>query len=225
MEYAVELKNICLNFKDRMILDKINFTAESGSITGIAGLSGAGKTSFIRIINGNIGNDANAKTEGEVLLFGIDTKNKENNDVTASVYQDPDTQIIFPNVTDEIVFGMENSCLKKKDMQKRLDDVSHRFGIEHLLDKNPNNLSGGEKQLVVLASVICVLPKILLLDECMSQMDKNHKAMVKDVLLELKGDGTAIIMVEHNNDNLEICDRILLIKNGGLHPINEGIAL
>lgn len=154
MSTAIEIKNLCLNYNDRIILQNVNCRIKTGSIIGITGLSGVGKTSLLRAINGNITNDANVKMSGEVLLFETKT-NDEQTSIIATVHQDPDTQIVFPDVLDEIVFGMENLCFTKDEMDNRLQEIINHLAIEHLLGRNPNNLSGGEKQLVVLASILC----------------------------------------------------------------------
>lgn len=224
MNNAIELKKLCLNYKDRTILQDVNWKIKKGSIVGIVGLSGAGKTSLMRIINGNIEHDANVAMSGEVLVFGNEADREQPSDI-ATVYQDPDFQIVFPNVLDEITFGMENLCFSKDKMDKRLKDITTQFAIEHLLDRNPNNLSGGEKQLVVLASILCIDSKILLLDECTSQVDDEGRKRVKKSLSDLRDKGITIILVEHNFDNLDIADEIYELKNANLqkHGVKEGI--
>lgn len=220
MKHAVELKNLCLNYNDRVILKDVNLDIETGSIVGITGLSGAGKTSLLRIINSNIKNDANVEMQGEALLF----EGKYNNDecIVATVYQDPDTQIVFPNVLDEITFGMENYGYTKNKMDENLSFFTQALGIEHMLNRNPNNLSGGEKQLVVLCAILCIQPKLLLLDECISQVDNQRRKRVKDLFVKLADLGATIIMVEHNADNLEIAQKIYELKDNHLILMNKG---
>jgi len=221
MDYAVELKNLSLNYNDRAILNNVNCAIKTGSIVGIVGLSGAGKTSLIRIINGNIKNDANVQLDGEVLVFGNRTDGYPTGTI-ATVYQDPDTQLVFPNVLDEITFGMENYCFTKDEMEENVHKFTNAVGISHLLGRNPNNLSGGEKQLVVLCSILCIKPKILLLDECTSQVDEDGRKIAKQTLLKLKNEGVAIVMVEHNFDNLDIADEIYELKDGNINKIENG---
>jgi len=219
---AIEIKNLCLYYNDRAILEDVNCAIEMGSIVGITGLSGAGKTSLIRAINGNIKNDANVKVNGDILLFGNCAENTPSRTV-ATVYQDPDTQIVFPNVLDEITFGMENYCFTRDEMDVNLKLITANLGIVHLLERNPNNLSGGEKQLVVLAAILCIQSKILLLDECISQVDEKGRRRVKQILLALKEQGITIVMIEHNYDNLEIVDEMYELKNTNLKLIRSGV--
>lgn len=225
MDCAIEIKDFSLKFNDRVIFDNINKVIKKGVITGVTGLSGVGKTTLMRAINGNINNDANVQIIGQVLLYNYDTKNTESiqkKRLIGTVYQDPDTQIVFPNVLDEITFGMENYCYSKEKMDRKLKWITDVLDIQHLLSRNSNKLSGGEKQLIVLASILCLEPKILLLDECISQVDEKGRERVKQVLAGLKDKDTTIIMVEHNNENLDIADEILVLENGKLNILGGG---
>ncbi len=83
---------------------------------------------------------------------------------------------------------------------------------------SPNNLSGGQKQLIALASVLSLNPEILIFDESMSQIDADGRIIVKEMMKKLKGEGKTIIMIEHEFENLDIADRVMLLKDGDLVP-------
>jgi energy-coupling factor transport system ATP-binding protein len=132
------------------------------------------------------------------------------------VYQDPDTQIIFSCVEDEMAFGPENLCISREDILKRIDHILELLDIQGLRYRNPNKLSGGEKQLVVLASILTLDVDIIILDEAMSQVDRQGKKRILKAIQRMKSAGKSIIMVEHTIENLSISDEILLLKEGKL---------
>ena len=216
---AVELKQVSFGYRNRKIFDAVNMVIEPGSTVGIVGLSGSGKTSLIRLINGALQREGRHGYEGEVLIKGQDTLKYDHlNRVIGTVYQDIDSQLIFNTAIDEIVFGMENYGYSKRVMTEKVDEMTETLGIEHLLYQNPNNMSGGEKQLVVLASLLCLEVEILILDEAMSGVDQGTREKVLSVLKTLKEKGVTIIMVEHDYSNLNNADVIYRIEGQKIEP-------
>ncbi len=187
-----------------------------GQITGIVGLSGCGKSTLLRLINGNLSMEKWPDVSGQILIEG---KNREtwNQDELiqkmGTVYQDPDCQILFSHVEDEWVFGMENYQLTAEVMEERMTAVCDLLQIHHLRYRNPNHLSGGEKQLVILASIYCLEAEILILDECMAQVDPDGRQLIGEALQKLRDAGKTLIMVEHEEKNLQIADRIYRVIN------------
>jgi len=135
------------------------------------------------------------------------------------VFQDPENQIIMDDVMQEIVFSMENLGYSNFEMRKRVAETVHAFGMEHLLKSKPSELSGGQKQMLNLLSVLLLKPKVLLLDEPTSQLDP---LAAKDLIIMLerlnKEMGIIIIMVEHRLEELfHIADRVLLLNDGEIN--------
>ncbi|WP_461204695.1 ABC transporter ATP-binding protein [Clostridium sp. DL1XJH146] len=226
--YPVKINNLKFKYKksENYILNDINLKVKKGEIIAITGLSGCGKTSFIYCINGIIPKRYSGDFEGEVLINGKNIGQLEIPEIATmigTVFQDPDTQIVFSNVDDEIAFSAENLCVEKNDILKRVDHITKLLNIEKLRGRNPNDLSGGEKQLVVIASVLSLGINILILDECMSQVDKAGKVLIKKAILKLKEEGKTIIMVEHEEENLDIVDKIYTLKKGVLHYVSGDI--
>ncbi|MDM8533730.1 ABC transporter ATP-binding protein [Clostridiaceae bacterium HSG29] len=205
--------------ENRIILKNIDVEFKRNEISVITGLSGCGKSTLFRIISKEIiSNDINLLT-GNIFINGENLNNIEKKEVftkLAIVRQDPDTQLIFPLVIDELAFGLENLNIKKDEILEKIDQISKELSIEHLLFQNPRFLSGGEKQIVVLASVLLLGANILLLDECMSQVDKKGRERIFQILKILKNEGKTIIMVEHNLKNLVIADKTFSLINGNL---------
>ncbi len=202
----IVLNRVAFSYKKlQPLLREINLVINRGEHIGIMGSSGSGKSTLLKIINGTIDIQ---RVQGEYhrpdeLTFG-------------SVYQNLDNQIIFPNVLDEIVFGMENLCYSKKQMDEKLIEVTQILDIEHLLAEETRHLSGGEKQLVIMASILCLDVDVLILDECMSQVDERGKALILKAIDALKIKATTVIMVDHEKAHLENMDRLYQVKDGQL---------
>lgn len=222
--YAVEVSDLEFRYKSSMtsVLKNVNLKVKPGEIVAVIGLSGSGKTSLMYALNGIIPKHISGDYSGTVNINGLSIENMGLSDiatVVGTVFQDPDTQIIFSDIQDEIAFGPENLCISKDVIFKRMDEIIKLLDIERLRGKNPKDLSGGEKQLVVLASVLSLGVQILILDECMSQIDQKGKYLIKKAIKQLKEDGKTIIMVEHEEDHLDIADSIYLLEDGNLTKV------
>jgi energy-coupling factor transport system ATP-binding protein len=217
----LEGKNLYFSYDEKKspMINGINITLEKGSVIGILGLSGSGKTTLIKILNGLIPKRIQGSFKGKVMLKGKNFKTMTLQEISqniGTVYQDPDTQIIFSCVEDEMAFGPENLCISREDILKRIDHILELLDIQGLRYRNPNKLSGGEKQLVVLASILTLDVDIIILDEAMSQVDRQGKKRILKAIQRMKSAGKSIIMVEHTIENLSISDEILLLKEGKL---------
>ena len=208
-----------LNFaygKNKDILKDVDLSVEKGQWIGICGSSGEGKTTLLRLINGSLCNDGYSYG-GSIKIFGHEANEfRKSNKAIATIYQNPDNQIVFTRVVDEIVFGMENLNYSKEKIDRRLNYIVEKLKIGHLCDRNPNHLSSGEKQLIVLAGVLCMDIDILLLDEAIAYVDTKRKINVLNCLNEFKEKGVAIIAVEHVMEHFKMTDKIYTLKNGKL---------
>lgn len=225
MIYPIETKNLYYKHKgkDIEILKGINFKLNKKEILGIVGLSGCGKSTLCYCLSGVIPHVHKGRFKGEVFINGEKTTNMKLSNISTNVgivFQDPDMQLFSPTVEDEIAFGPENLCLSKKEIAIRISYALDKVGMKKHRYSNPNNLSGGEKQLIALASVLSLNPEVIIFDETMAQIDENGKKRIKEVIKELKEEGKSVIMVEHDLENLDITDRILYLKDGRLKVFN-----
>jgi len=223
--YGIELNNVKFSYnKNRVILDDISLKVKQGEIIGIIGPSGEGKTTLLRLINGTFNRGDKYQLDGEIKLLDVEILDYGDQlyQKVGTIYQNPDNQIIFTNVIDEIVFGMENHQYSKDLMDEKLDEILGLLDIWHLVKRNPNNLSGGEKQLIVLASILCLDVDILLLDEAFAAVDAERENLIIDVIKKLaKEKNKTIIMVEHDMSHLTIADNVYKLLEGKLcHIIN-----
>lgn len=201
------------------ILTGINITVNQGEILAIVGLSGSGKSTLCYCISGIIPHIYQGELSGEVLLKGSSTRSLSLPRIATQlgiVFQNPETQLFFPIVEDEVAFGPENLCLAREEIGQRLAQVLELTGMERQRYSNPQHLSGGQKQLIALSSVLSLQPDILVFDEVMAQLDPAGKELIKNMILNLKEQGKTVIMIDHDCDNLVIADKVKILKQGRL---------
>lgn len=200
-----------------------NFSIEIGAkeIVGIIGPTGSGKSTICYLLNGLIPHHFKGEFSGKVIVDGLDVMKEtveSMSKIIGYMLQEPSFQISSPFVESEITFGMENFNFTKEEMDKQLTSIMDKLSISHLRDKSTSDLSEGEKQKVVLASILAMNPPILVLDEISSMIDSRSKNELIILLRELNEiDGKTIILIDHDLDFLsQIANRIILINNGSI---------
>ncbi|MDD3704895.1 MAG: ABC transporter ATP-binding protein [Clostridiaceae bacterium] len=221
MKNILEIKNLSFKYSEAapVILDSINMEIAEGSITAIAGLSGCGKSTLAFCMCGAIPKVISGIVSGNIMYKGEDINTKSLPTLAQKigiVFQDVDNQLFLPTVDAEIAFAPENLCLSYEEIEKIVQEVAAALGIENLKHKNPSLLSGGEKQLVAIASVLSLNPDVIILDEVLSELDKENKTLIINVIKGLQTSGKTIILIDHSIKNLMIADTILLMKAGRL---------
>ncbi|MDN4607987.1 ABC transporter ATP-binding protein [Sporosarcina highlanderae] len=221
---ALTVKNLKYKYPDssNLALNDISFTVKKGEFIGIAGMNTAGKTTLCYALCGLVPHFFKGAYGGEVLIGDMNVLSNEISDIAAKVglvFENPFSQMTGAKLTvyDEIAFGLENYGVSREDMHKRIQKTMQLLDIEHLRNKNPFSLSGGQMQRVALASVIAMQPDILILDEPTSQLDPEGAEEVFRVVERLAEGGMTIIMVEQKLEKLAAyADRILLLHEGKL---------
>ena len=201
------------------ILENISLEITNGEFVGIIGPTGCGKSTLCYMLNGLIPHSIKGYFSGSVTVAGKEVMKESVEDMTPYVgymLQEPSFQIATPNVISEIAFGMENLGVPQEDMKNRIEKVLNLLGISYLRERATASLSEGEKQRVILASILAMESQILVLDECTSMLDLPAKQELATTLVKLnKQEKKTILMIEHDLDFLlEIADRIILINNG-----------
>lgn len=215
------LNEVTFSFPDaeKNVLQDINLSLHEGEFVVIGGASGSGKTTLLKLLKKELA--PTGKLEGEILFKGKPLHEWETRTLIEQVgyvFQDPDNQIVMDEVIQEIVFGLENLGYSNFEMRKRVAEMVHFFGVEDLLRAKPSELSGGQKQVLNLLSVLLMKPRVLLLDEPTSQLDP---VAAKELILMLerlnKETGMTIVLVEHRLEELyAMADRVLFMEQGSL---------
>lgn len=210
---------------ERFVLKNINFSIKQGEIVAVYGLSGCGKSTLGLCLGGIIPHYLGGELKGRVLVNGKDTKDYKVAQLALEVglvFQDPDTQLFSPTIEDEIAFAPENLCLPPEEVGRRVNEIINMLDLGEFRQRNPSQLSGGQKYLVALGAVLALEPGILVLDEVMAQLDAEGKERIKAILENLSRDGKTIVIIEHDPESLSIADRIIVLEDGAL--IRDGWA-
>lgn len=198
-----------VSFSRRTVIEPLVLSLTERRI-GIIGLNGSGKTTFARLINGLV-----KPTNGTVTVNGIDTVKDESAALAEAgfIFQNPQNQLIMPVVSEDIAFGLKNRGLTAGEIEARVDAVLERFSIAHLKKRRVYELSGGETQLVAIASVIVTGPKILILDEPTNQLDLKNRRMVETAIAGLEQN---VIVISHDLPLISDFERVLVFHDGRL---------
>lgn len=218
MTWELEVKNLSFSYDGKKaILKNMSFSVKKGEILAIMGLSGCGKSTLCQCLCGIIPHIQPGFMQGDVLIQGKSTREFSLPKLAPKigmVFQDPESQLFLPKIRSELAFGPENLCMVPEDIRRSISKISRLLEIDNLLEKSPNEISGGQKQIVALAAVLCLNPEILILDEVTSQLDSESSELIQDITLKLKKSGKTIILTEHNLKRLNRADKVLAMKDG-----------
>ena len=214
----IRVENLTFSYpKRKPVLRGVSFHVHAGEIIGITGLSGSGKTTLLHCIAGVIPHVERGKLRGEVRVGGENVAGVSPAQISRKigiVFQDPDNRMAATVVEDEIAFLLENMCLPPKAIRERVEEMLKLFRIGPLRMRSPQSLSGGEKQLVAIASVFAADPPVIVMDEPVSHLDEEGREKIRRLIRELKSMGRTILMAEHDFFHLDMADRILFLEDG-----------
>ena len=215
-----EIKNLSFSYPTaggRKALDDINLTIERGQYVTFCGRSGCGKTTLLRQLKSALA--PHGKRTGEILFDGTpigDVGLREQSARIGYVMQDPDNQIVTDKVWHELAFGLESLGVDQKTIRLRVAEMASYFGIQGWFHKKVTELSGGQKQLLNLASIMAMQPDVLILDEPTSQLDpiaaSDFLNTVRKINRELR---TTVLITEHRlEDIFHASDRVVIMEDG-----------
>lgn len=215
MNSSIIAKNLTCYCHNKKVLDNIDLEIKKGTFVSIVGASGSGKSMIAKVLLGLI------PYEGYVCVSNMNVR-KENLDEIhkqmSVVFENPDNQFVVDSVEEEIAFTLENLNYAPSTIQKKITEIARYVGIEHLLKRSVNNLSGGEKQLVALASVLITNPRILVLDEAFVMLDGvSHQNMLNIIKKLHQEKKITIINITQDMNDTIYSDRIIVMNQGKIY--------
>ncbi len=217
----IQVQNFSFRYYDseKDALSNINLNFYEGECICITGASGSGKTSLALAICGFIPHTIGGEINGKILLQEIPSIDLSISDISqfiGLVQQDPENQLVTPTVLEEVAFGPENLCLPRNEILDRVESSTQNTDLNSLLFRSTNELSGGEKQRVAIASILAMRPQVIVLDEPTSFLDFRSVQKLISVLKELnQKENTTIIIIEHRPYMFKaFLDRLIILNHG-----------
>ncbi|WP_377645408.1 energy-coupling factor ABC transporter ATP-binding protein [Oryzobacter terrae] len=209
----IEFQNVAHHYatgaEPRAVLTGIDVRADERRI-GVIGANGSGKSTFARMINGLV-----LPTSGTVRVDGQDTRRhaRQIRREVGFVFTNPDSQIVMPTVREDVAFGLRRLKLPLPEMRARVDEALARFDLTDLADHPAHLLSGGQKQLLALASVMVMRPRLVVLDEPTTLLDLRNEKRIRSEIDRLD---EQVVLVTHHLHLLDSFERVLVFEGGGL---------
>lgn len=208
----IELKDVNFKYKNGdMVLKDINLRIEEKEFITVIGKNGSGKSTLLKLIGG-----ITKPTKGQATVDGIDLKDKKNfmeiRKKVGIVFQNPENQIIFNNVHDDIAFGIKNLGLD--NLENRIKESLKTVNMEEHENREAYDLSMGQKQRITIASVLSMGTKYLVMDEPTAMLDSEGKETVYEIVKKLKQQGYTIIYATNVMDEILYSDKVIIMEKG-----------
>lgn len=209
----ISLKNISFQYKNspHLTLNNLSFDIREGEIIAIVGKNGSGKSTLGKLISGIL-----KLKKGQILIDNLDISQRKNEQTVREkigiVFQNPENQIIFNNIYDELSFSLKN--FKKSEIDQRIDTALREVDMLEFKEKDLYTLSLGQKQRIMIAEILSKYPKYLVLDEPTTMIDSLGKEKIYQIIRSLKSHGYTIICITNLADEILLADRTLLLDHG-----------
>lgn len=230
MKKILELRDISYRYPDgTRALSGVSIQISEGESIAIVGPNGGGKSTLLMILSALL-----PPSEGEIWIFGekMDEKLIDNakkmfplRKRLGVMFQDPDVQLFSATVFDDVAFGPINSGISGNNLKKMVIEALRYLGIEHLAERHPYELSGGEKRKAALATAIVSDPEVLIMDEPTADLDPESRNEVVDVINRFREAGKTVIVATHDMEMVpEVADRAIvlnkcIIKDGRIEDV------
>lgn len=192
-----------------------------GEVLAVLGATGAGKTTLCQLLQGLVPNFYGGRFFGEAIICGFDTVEKPVTNLAglvASVFQDPQSQLLTTSVENEVAFGLENLGVPRDEMRIRIAEALDLVGLTGINQKHPQELSGGQQQRLALAAALAIRPRLLVLDEPTAQLDPLGSEMIFSHLKSIRTQyRAAMVIASHAAEELaELADKVIVLSNGSI---------
>lgn len=212
------LDNVCFAYEGHIALCYITLDVARGETVVLQGSNGCGKSTLLKLLNGLVyAEEGTYKFDGDVInekSLKDNTFSKKFHQRVGFIFQNSDVQLFCSNVEEEISFGPRQMGLSDEEVKQRTDDVITLLDIEHLRERAPYHLSGGEKRKVAIACILSMNPEALVLDEPLAGLDRKTQEWLVGFLLDLKKAGKTLIISTHNDELAHtLADRLVVISD------------
>lgn len=207
----LKIKDLSFTYEDgNKVLDGLNLTAHDGESIGIVGANGIGKSTLMKLL---VGLYLNFEGELEVAGHPVNKKNLSHiREHVGYVFQDSDSQLFLSTVEEDVAFGPQNYGLSEEEVKRRVDEALEKVHITHLRGKHNYKLSGGEKKLAAIATILSMEPDIIIMDEPSIALDPRNRRNLIGILNEIQA---LKIITSHDLDFImDTCTRALLLDEG-----------
>ena len=205
----IEFQNVSFSFDGKMpVVQKIDLVIEKGETVGLIGANGAGKSTIMKLLLGLL------KPEGVILVDGLAVKKENLSDIRKKVgyvLQDSDNQMFMPTVYEDMMFGLRNYGMSREAAEARVDAVLEQLGLQDLKYRHNHKISGGEKRMAAIATVLVMQPEVILMDEPSTALDPfNRRTVIRTIQVLPQPQ----VIASHDLDMiLETCDRVILLSH------------
>jgi len=217
----VEIEDVWFSYdKGRWVLRGVDLKVDRGEVLALIGRNGSGKSTLLRLVAG-----LEKPSRGSVVVNGLDTRRARPSEIamfTGFIYQDPTQQLFASTVRGEIMLSLEFMGVTGEEAEDRAEKVISELGLGSIAEENPHFLSRGEKQLVVLASILARDPLVLLLDEPTTGLDAAANRMVMGLVARSAERGASVILVTHDMRNVaEYASKVAVMSDGEVLRVGE----
>ena len=206
----IEFQHVSFAYeKNSPVLQDVSFCIESGESVGLIGANGAGKSTVMKLLLGLL------EGEGRILIEGTQVRRETLSEIRKKlgfVLQNSDNQMFMPTVYEDMMFAPLNYMLSREEAEARVDAVLERLRLTELKHRYNHKISGGEKRMAAIATVLAMEPEAILMDEPTSALDPYNRRIVINTIRELK---QTKLITSHDLDMiLDTCDRVILLSEG-----------
>ncbi len=213
----IEFENVSFAYeRDHPVIENLSFRIEDGESVGLIGANGAGKSTIMKLILGLIAG------EGRILVDGIPVTKANLAEIRRRlgfVLQNSDHQMFMPTVFEDMMFAPLNYGMSREEAEKKVDEVLAHLGLTELKDRYNHKISGGEKRMAAIATILAMEPEAVLMDEPTSALDPYNRRIVIDTIRSLP---QTRLITSHDLDMiLDTCDRVILLSGGKIAADGE----
>ena len=206
----IEFKDVSFSYeRGTPVIEHLSFRIEAGESVGLIGATGAGKSTVMKLLLGLVSG------EGEVLVDGTPVQKQTLSEIRRKlgfVLQNSDHQMFMPTVYEDMMFAPLNYGVSREEAERRVDAVLERLGVEELKHRHNHRISGGEKRMAAIATILAMEPQAILMDEPTSALDPYNRRIIINTIRELE---QTKLITSHDLDMiLDTCDRVILLSNG-----------